>query len=388
MKIQDFDCPSCGASVKVKKGQQMLSCPYCDSTIIVPETHTTEKTDATETIRTVLTSIQPAITLDAAGTMRRSCRTTIVSFAISMLIGVGALVFFLTKSSDVKELLQDPVSVITGGSSVPVVVEFGGEGMGNGYFQDAELIEVGTDGRIYVAEYSTGRVQIFDADGNYLEQWSVGKRDDCYLNSMALSDDGLMYMIYDSELYIHDAATGDLVGSLEHPNGWGFDDVEVCDDGSIVAAWYCNSDDIIKFNPDGSIDFLMREAISTQSGDSELDTDITVDGMGNIFAYGSFNSSVFKFSPSGRFLDRFGSDGDHPGQFFSPVCFCMDHQGRLWVSDFSELKVFDNDGTFLTSFDPGMYLYDMVMADGYQLYGITNDDTIVHLDLAEKAEDL
>ncbi len=151
---------------------------------------------------------------------------------------------------------------------------------------------------------------------------------------------------------------------------------------------YCNSDDIIKFAPDGSVDFVLREAISSQSGDSELDTDVEVDGMGNIFAYGSFNGSFFKFSPQGRFLNRFGSDGDRPGQFTSPSCFCIDPQGRLWISDFGYLKVFDNNGTYLDTFDPGMIIFDMVMVDGYQLYGITSDETVVQLDLSGVLEDL
>jgi DNA-directed RNA polymerase subunit RPC12/RpoP len=387
MKIQEFDCPSCGASVKIKKGQQMLSCPYCDSTIIVPETHAPAP-EKQETGRTVITSFQPTITLDTAGTMRRSCRSTIISFALSMLIGVGVLVFFLTRSSDVKELLQDPVSAITGGSSVPVVLEFGGPGMGNGYFQDPDCICVDAEGNIYVAEYETGRIQIFDGNGNYMNQWTPGKDDEFYIRSMAVSSEGLLYLVYDGKINIHDAETGEFMGTLEHPDGWGFDDVEVCDDESVVAAWYCNSDDIVKFAPDGSVEFVLREAISTQSGDSELDTDIEVDGMGNIFAYGSFNESVFKFSPNGRFLDRFGSDGDHPGQFTSPSCFSIDHQGRLWVMDFGDLKIFDNDGTYLTSIDPGHSLEDMVIVNGYQLYGITYDETVIQLDLSGIAEDL
>lgn len=36
--------------------------------------------------------------------------------------------------------------------------------------------------------------------------------------------------------------------------------------------------DIIKFAHGGSIDFVLREAISIQSGHSELDTDVEVDG--------------------------------------------------------------------------------------------------------------
>ncbi len=388
MKIKNFDCPSCGASVKIKKGEDMLTCPYCDSTVIVPKSAYPEKPSGfTPDHIPETTPFQPPVILDTER-IRRSCSRTIVSMVVSLLIVLGALVFFLTNSSDVRELLEGPIAAITGESSVPVILEFGGPGMGAGYFQDPEQVCVDPQGNIYVADQETGRIQIFNEDGDFTGQWNLNKPDDIYVRSMALSRDGLLYMVYDNELYFHEAATGELLGSLHHPDGWGFDDVEVCDDGSIVAAWYCNRDDIIKYSPDGSIDFLLEAAISGQSGDSELDTDITVDGFGNIFAYGSFNGSVFKFSPDGRFLNRFGSDGDRPGQFTSPSCFCTDPQGRLWVSDFGDMIVFDNNGTYLDTFDPGVNLFDMVMGDGYQLYGITYDDTVVQLDLSGIAVNL
>lgn len=382
MKIREFDCPSCGASLQIKKGQKTLSCPYCDSTVIVPDSFSYD--DSSDHAKGT-TPFQPTVVFNSGGA-KRSCIGVMVSLVL--FAGIAGFIFYQMKSSGVGEMLKETVSVIAGETAVPVVLEFGGSGMGAGYFQDAEQICVDTQGNIYVAESEGGKIQIFDTNGNYTSQWNYGKSDDIYLHSMALSRDGLLYLVYDSELYIHDAGNGELVGSLQHPDGWGFDDVEVCDDGSVVASWYKNSDDIIKFAPDGSIDFLLEEAISGQSGDSELDTDVEVDGMGNIFAYGSFNESFFKFSPQGRFLNRFGSDGDRPGQFTSPLCFCIDPQGRLWVSDFGDLKVFDNSGTYLDTFDPGMTFYDMAMIDGYQLYGITIDQIIVQIDLSGVVEDL
>ncbi len=374
--------------MKIKKGEDMLTCPYCDSTVMVPRSSSPDITSGFTPVQTPETTpFQPPVILNAER-IRRSCSRTIVSMAVSLLLGLGILVFFLMNSSGIRELLQDPIASITGKSGISAVLEFGGEGMGAGYFQDPEVLCVDSQGNMYVGESQTGRIQIFDSAGNYTGQWIYAESDEFYLYSMALSRDGLLYMAYDNELYIHEAATGELVGSLQHPDGWGFDDVEVCDDGSIVASWYCNRDDIIKFSPDGSIDFLLQEAISGQSGDSELDTDIIVDGSGNIFAYGSFNGSIFKFSPDGRFLNRFGTDGDRPGQFTFPSSICIDPQGRLWVSDFGDLIVFDNNGTYLDTFNPGTTFYDMVIVNGYLLYGITNDDTIVQLDLSGIMEDL
>jgi hypothetical protein len=319
--------------------------------------------------------------------VRRSCSGVIVSVVIFIIGLAAALVFWIMRSEEVRSTISGQVSAIAGGSSIPVVMEFGGEGMRAGFFQDAEQLCVDQQGNIYVAEWESGRIQVFDSYGTYTGQWNVGKADAIYLYGMDISRDGRIYLVYDSEIFIHDALTGELMGQLQHPDGWGFDDVAVCDDGSVVASWYCNRDDIVKFDPDGSLDFILREAISGQSGDSELDTDVAVDGEGNIFAYGSFNESIFKFSPNGRFLNRFGSEGDREGQFTSPSCFCTDPAGRVWVSDFGDLLVFGNDGTYLATLDPGGTLYDMCITDDYQLFGITIDETVVQLDISQEVEE-
>src|SRR6185436_902489 len=44
-----------------------------------------------------------------------------------------------------------------------VVLRFGSEGTGAGRFEDARSVAVDGAGRIYVAEYSGGRVQVFDS---------------------------------------------------------------------------------------------------------------------------------------------------------------------------------------------------------------------------------
>jgi len=43
MGVREYDCPSCGASVQFKKRQKTLTCPYCDNTIIAPESFPTDE---------------------------------------------------------------------------------------------------------------------------------------------------------------------------------------------------------------------------------------------------------------------------------------------------------------------------------------------------------
>ena len=59
----------------------------------------------------------------------------------------------------------------------------------------------------------------------------------------------------------------------------------------------------------------VRAAISGQTDRSELDMHVAADGLGNVYALGTFNEAVLKFTPEGRFVTKFGSSGDQPGQF-------------------------------------------------------------------------
>ena len=61
---------------------------------------------------------------------------------------------------------------------------------------------------------------------------------------------------------------------------------------------------------------------------------VAADGLGNVYALGQFNDAVFKFSPDGRFLTKFGGDGDEAGQFRAPGAIAVDNQGRVYVADF------------------------------------------------------
>src|SRR4029078_12193914 len=64
----------------------------------------------------------------------------------------------------------------TPNSFAKVLLTFGSEGIGPGMFTDGRSIAVDGAGKIYVGEYSGGRIQDFDAAGKFLNQWSIGDR--------------------------------------------------------------------------------------------------------------------------------------------------------------------------------------------------------------------
>lgn len=225
------------------------------------------------------------------------------------------------------------------------ILVFGGEGIGPGLFEDARSIAVDPDGNIYVGEYTGGRVQVFDAQGEFVTQWMVDP--EMPLRGLAVDRQGTVYAVQGGQIYRFHGSSGEALGSLEYEMGRGFDDLAIGADGGLVAAWYNNRDDLVRFDDGGLVVWTIQQAISGQSGDSELNIRVAIDGLGNVYALGTFNDAVFKFSSQGRFLTRFGSAGEEPGQFQAPSSIAVDGHGLVYVGDIKGIQVFDSNGRYL-----------------------------------------
>jgi hypothetical protein len=83
------------------------------------------------------------------------------------------------------------------------------------------------------------------------------------------------------------------------------------------------------------------------------ETDVAWDPAGNSFVSDGYgNKRVVKFDKDGNFVKAFGSRGHGPGQFEDVHTIQVDHQGNVYVGDRSNkrIQVFDNDGTFKTTY--------------------------------------
>ena len=245
-------------------------------------------------------------------------------------------------------------------------LNFGSDGIGPGMFKDARSIAVDGSGKIYVGEYTGGRIQVFDPAGKFLTQWTVDPK--MPLRGLAADRKGTIYVVQRGTITRHEGETGKLLGAVAYAGGGGFDDLSMSADGGFVAAWYSNRDDVVRFNSAGEVTRTIRAAISSTSGDSELNTRVAIDGLGNIYALGSFNNAVFKFGPDGKFLTRFGDNGDQPGQFHAPFAIAVDGKGRVYVSDIKGIQVFDGNGRYLKVFKPDGMAFDMVFNDNNEMF--------------------
>src|SRR6266550_64426 len=368
-----FDCPKCGAPVNYESANNPLGggttvrCGYCSSSLMVPDPMRGRPAQL--------------LHIDLRSANVKSLKWLWLLLLIPLfgvIVGVLAMIGALVPAVRLMSPASKSPAAPSGGNRPSTsglkpangfateVLKFGSEGIGPGMFTDARSIAVDGAGHIYVAEYSGGRVQVFDPAGQFLTQWTVDPK--MPLRSLAADRKGTVYVAQSGIISRYEGQSGKPLGPIPYSAGWGFDDVVTTADGGLVTAWYKNRDDIMRFNAEGQVTRSLRAAISSVTGDSELNTRVAADGLGNIYALGSFNNAVFKFNSEGKFVNRFGSAGDQPGQFRAPQAIAVDGKGRVFVSDFKGIQVFDKDGRYLNVFRTEGSASGMVFNDKNELF--------------------
>ncbi len=359
-----FICPTCGAPLDYQNSQDpTIRCPYCETSVIVPEELRVKKPEENPSTVSVVLSKGLPVQMAAPEQIARRPIAVVLFAAIAGLVFLTGMVAFVMLGLTGGHH-QGGQRGVRGLSSGPgrVTLSFGDEGTGPGLFQDARHVAVDGRGNIYVGEYQGGRIQVFDPAGKFLGLWRLDRKK--VLTGFAVDRQGIAYAVLSGAgINRYEAATGKFLDKIGYQEDYGFEDVQVTADGGLVTFWCSIHDDIVRFDPQGKVVFTIQKAISGQTDESELSARIASDGLGNIFALGEFNHAVFKFSPEGKYLNRFGREGDQPGQFRAPGAIGVDGQGRVFVSDFKGIQIFDGEGRYI----------DLIKVDGLA-FGMTFDD--------------
>lgn len=366
--MQTFNCPKCGAPVSYDPnafGQSPVRCAYCQSQLALPH-----HGQPARIISQIDINVSPQVTASAKKWILFLVLVPIIIVVI-VLGGVFGALAPLMKSvrSPSKPLVSSPSgskSTDAANAFASEVLKFGSEGIGPGMMKDARSIALDGKGNIYVGEYLGGRIQVFDSAGQFVTQWMVNPK--MPLRGLAADRKGTVYVVQSGAITRYEGETGKSLGELAYNEGWGFDDAVATPDGGLLCAWYRNRDDIVRFDAAGNVVRTIRAAISTAADESELNTRVASDGLGNIYALGSFRNGVFKFSPEGKFLTRFGDHGSQPGQFSAPGAIAVDGKGRIFVSDMKGIQVFDSNGRYINVFKPDGYASGMIFNDKNELF--------------------
>jgi len=342
-----LQCPACGAPLEYdeENARETMRCHFCSSTVMLPA-------------RARPPVQQQNIRISFGGPRLGSLaspKTAIIALAVVLFIGGGIVIGVINAIS--RAVTGVPRSVagtntrttLNPPNSAPARPPepqpfFGKEGVGAGHFKDARSIAVDAEGRIYVGEYTGGRIQVFDREGKFVTQWAADPK--MPLRGMTADRRGTVYVVQKGEINKYEGTTGKFLGTVG-AGGGRYDDVWATPDGGLVAFARQSRDDVVKIDSSGQIRQTIQAAVSGQTDRSELSIRVAADGTGTVYALGEFNDAVFKFSPDGRFQTRFGGDGDEPGLFRAPGAIAVDNQGRVYVADFKGVQVFDQNGRYV-----------------------------------------
>ncbi len=250
---------------------------------------------------------------------------------------------------------------------------FGEEGSGAGLLDDPRGIAIDPAGNLFIANYSDGRVQKFTSTGEYQLLWNIGEGS--YPQSIAADRAGNVYIVFQGKIWKYDGARGRSLGQFGGTGDLWLYTIATTADGGLVVAH--NTEDILRFDADGNLVFSLADVPGSQSGDPDDVQDMTVDGVGNLYLLTNSDQPILKYSPQGRILARFGSEGDEQGQLLAPSAIAVDGQGRIYVSDFSGIQVFAPDGRYLDRFNVEGYAFDMLFNQQGELWVVSNLPKII-----------
>jgi sugar lactone lactonase YvrE len=354
-----------------------VRCAYCGASAPVPEALRSR-----ETPQVVIRVDRPAefrTTKGAGG----GTAGIIVSLGVTIAI-IGVVIAIITSvnstlESNIGEMPSEPDVQSTVMAALPTqetatltpapsptpryanpVLSFGAEGTGAGKFEDARSIGVDGKGNLYVAEYTGGRVQVFDANGKFLSTFFAGNAKTLILG-FAVDRKGTVYVADGRYITRYDGATGKSLGKLNYSGGPGFGELATTPDGGIVAMWYQRREgiftstegareDLVRFDAEGKVTLVISAPISSQTDEVALQNELAVDGQGNLYLLSYYAGAIYKFSPEGKYINNFASHGNGPGQFSQASSIAIDSHGQIYLADSDRVHIYAADGHYVRSF--------------------------------------
>jgi DNA-directed RNA polymerase subunit RPC12/RpoP len=256
--------------------------------------------------------------------------------------------------------------------------QFGSEGVGPGRFNDARGIALSNDGRVYVSEYSTGRIQVFEEDGTFVTQWTIP--DASYINNIAVDRNGVLVAPIGGRLQEFAANNGQPFGAIAISEVEDAQDtIHAMPDGGWLTVL---DDDIVRLNSASDEVLRISDAFANATGSPEMLPIVAADGLGNIYALGRFANVILKFDADGRYITRFGGRAaageDAPGTLNAPYSIAVDGDGRVLVGDIFGIQVFDGDGRFQGIIDTEGFPFGVAVHDDGRIFAIERDHVAVY----------
>lgn len=424
--LKVFKCPSCGAPLDPERGASSMKCMYCGATIVIPEelqtTSYTSLSDATRLAKegkldeaarvySRITGLKHEYALESVKSMAGlrddeprapfstpqagpsyqapstpqpvytppkprvgggSCISGVVRFIILISILSTALpgLWRALQSQFPFELpfISEENSIIPA-PFAKEVLSFSPSSL-----KDPRAIQVDGNGNILLFNYNSSDIQMFDPQGNEVFTMKITESDGRELNNstMGVGSNGTIYVPGFDGIMLFDQNGGRLGEIRDDDHLFIIHYVTVGADDRLYAR---SNTGIIRFNDSRQIDLVISdETLEQISGEYPGTGAIGADAQGNIYFSGTFNKDVLKFSPTGEFISRFGGD------FTSVREIAFDSYGRIYIVDFSDVKVYAADYNYIDRIDGAFWGVDFD-SQGYMYAVTTNSDNVLKFEI-------
>lgn len=336
-------CPACGAALDLGELQRgdgsHLECTYCGSAVALPESTKHADRGIPSPVWSPVGPGGPDLDGRPIRRSRGWLILVVVLLLAVVLVGGG--------------LWRAKLLPGSGNGFAQVVLEFGGKGTGPGLMDDPRLITVDGDGNIWTADYQDGRLLEFDPAGKFVRVVRIPRPASgvTYVSALAADAKGHVYLARGGDILVFATATGTVQRTIAgSPAGLTFDDVAVDANGALYGLQsMATANTVVAFDAAGRVAHRWDNPVAAVDPEVPgMELRLAVDGLGQFDIVSFFADQVYRYDADGRFIDRFGSKGDQPGQLNSPKAIAVDGQSRIYVMQFlGAIDQFDPSGRFL-----------------------------------------
>ena len=267
-----------------------------------------------------------------------------IAFSLTVLLTGAGLTTGCGNPSDKPALALDSRFF----SAVEVI---GKRGRGPGEFNKPRSLAVDSADNLYVVDL-TGRVQKFDAHGDYLLAWQMPETELGRPKGMAFDSEGNLIVVEPHYARVnHFRPDGTLVrqwgergtnnSQINFPRA-----VAVGSGGEIWVSEYAKAERVQRFSADGGTWWATIGRAGDGPGEFNRAEGICVDQQDRLHVADSCNHRIQIFAPDGDLVRMFGRAGSGPGELSYPYDIRVDADGTQFVCEFgnSRIQVFDAGG--------------------------------------------
>jgi streptogramin lyase len=368
--LKVFNCPQCAATLEFERIESALvRCQYCNSLVVVPAE-----------LRPATVPPPPPPPEGPRLNFGEPDQPKKVVIAVVLLLlvtgGVGLLIVRNISSkrggglpgiNATRTPLRPPTPTPTPKpDGYTVAYTFGDEGTGPGLFKDSLGVAVDGEGRVYVSD-DTRRVQRFDSSGKFLNTWNIPTETKWYEklrggpSKLLVNNANQVYAVLAGVILKLDGETGEVLGAA-HGSDYVHDAAVVPGGGLLIVSQKGEDDELVLLGTDGRAARRTHRFVSSQL-DKRLEVEAlrvaagaggefyslyAIGGVEGEHYYDDEDIAVFRFSPEGKYLARFGGEGHAPGQYGPPSALAADGRGRVYVCEtFDKIHVYEPDGRFV-----------------------------------------